>query len=143
MNRGDAYAVVSTELNALRRRPFDELVALVGVDLPDRAVPLGTEQVTLRVWLRWADDEHNAVRIYAAAGGPNWWRMDRVDESSWFAPPRKKASPSPLLLRERCRIRAAASSIGPASSRCGCPGMGPPGCRVPEFFSRRNDARTF
>ena len=81
MNRADAYAILSRELDSWRQRPYEHLLALVGRPPSSEIVLLGTEDITVSVKVRWADAEKNLLRIEASADGPSCWRLERLEES--------------------------------------------------------------
>lgn len=81
MNRGDAYALLCRELQSWRHCPHDQLVALVDHPASEAVVRLGGEDVTLRVAVRWENREKGTLRIEAAADGPSWYKLERLEES--------------------------------------------------------------
>ena len=81
MNRGDAYIVLSRELDTRRELGYHALVTEVGQPARQRLVRIGDEDVVVETSVQWADAKKHAIRISASAAGPNWWKLERLDES--------------------------------------------------------------
>lgn len=86
MNRAEAYAILSRELDSWRCRPYEQLVARVDQLESQRTVPVGQEDVTVRVAIRWTDEKHTALRVEAVAEGPSCFRLERMEESIVVSP---------------------------------------------------------
>jgi hypothetical protein len=65
---------------------MDELLARIDLPAVERIVCIGSEEVTVRVMVRWENSNRRRLRIHAAAEGPSCWRMDRPDESVVVTP---------------------------------------------------------
>ena len=86
MNRADAYAVLSRELESWRHRPYDQLVALVDRPESERTVRIEQEDIIVRVAVHWANEKKVALRLGATADGPSWFKLERLEESILVCP---------------------------------------------------------
>ncbi|MDR2689415.1 MAG: hypothetical protein LBB76_06620 [Azoarcus sp.] len=78
MNRAEAYAILTAELEHWRRLPFSELVSFVGASPFRTSVPVGAESIELEVYIKW--EKPHAIRIEAIANGPSCWKLERLEE---------------------------------------------------------------
>jgi hypothetical protein len=81
MNRADAYSILSRKLSSWQRRPYEELVALVGQPESQHVERVGGEDVTVSMRVRWADTRAGTLRVDAVAYGPSCWALERLEES--------------------------------------------------------------
>jgi len=86
MNRADAYAILSRELESWRQRPYKQLIALVAQPPSSKGVRCAAEDVTVSVVVRWANAQAGTLRITATADGPSCWRLERLEESLVVTP---------------------------------------------------------
>jgi len=82
MHRANAYAALSEELAAWRRRPGPELAARVGKPPVEREINIAGESVKIEVTASWANGAQTAVRLHAVAYGPSHWRMEQLTEET-------------------------------------------------------------
>jgi hypothetical protein len=87
MNRNDAYAILAAELESWRRLGYSALVKLVGQPSTTKSVPCGSEEISIRVQVRWANATNGSVRVEATADGPSSFRLERLEESVTIPPP--------------------------------------------------------
>ena len=81
MNRGDAYKLLATRLEALRGEGYDSLLMRVGKPAASETVRVNGEDVVVDVTVVWADKKRSALQVCATASGPSTWMMERLDES--------------------------------------------------------------
>lgn len=79
MDRILAYATLAAELERWRRRPFDDLIRLVDAPPSVTAIDVGGAVIDIEVRVRRASV--GSIRIEAKANGPNWWRLERIEEA--------------------------------------------------------------
>jgi hypothetical protein len=92
LDRAEAYAKLTAELERWRRLTFDELVSFVGALPSVTSVPLGAEVIDIEVRIRWAEDKPGAIRVEAVANGPSCWRLERLEETIIVPAPRSSGS---------------------------------------------------
>jgi hypothetical protein len=88
LDRAEAYAKLTAELEGWRRLPFNDLVSLVGASPSVTSVPVGAEVIDVEVRITWAEAKPGAIRVEAVANGPSWWRLERLEESVIVSAPR-------------------------------------------------------
>lgn len=81
MDRFDAYALLSTELEIWRRIPFAGLTELVDLPPSIKSAAVGSEVGELAVLVRWADERRRTIRIKAILYGPSCWTLERFEEA--------------------------------------------------------------
>jgi hypothetical protein len=81
MNRAGAYSLLSRELSSWERRPYEQLVGLIGQPESQHVERVGGEDVTVTIRVRWADATAGALRVEAVAYGPSCWALERLEES--------------------------------------------------------------
>jgi len=86
MKKSDAYQVLAAELESWRRLGYSALTEQVGQPAVTKSVPLGQEEISVQVRIRWADAERRSIRIEATADGPSCWRLERLEESVTVSP---------------------------------------------------------
>ena len=87
MNRNDAYAILTAELESWRRLGYAALVKRVGEPTTTKSIPSGQEEISVRVQVCWADAANGAVRVEATADGPTAFRLERLQESITVSQP--------------------------------------------------------
>jgi len=80
MERANAYAVLTAELELWRRKDEAELVARVGVAPIVREVELAGEVVSIEVSVAWSDATGENLTVEATANGPSHWHTQRLVE---------------------------------------------------------------
>jgi hypothetical protein len=88
LDRAEAYAKLTAELERWRRLPFGDLLSLVGASPSVTSVPVGAEIVNVEVRIRWAEAKPGAIRVEAVANGPSCWRLERLEEAVIVTEPR-------------------------------------------------------
>ncbi|HUG89563.1 MAG TPA: hypothetical protein VML55_01935 [Planctomycetaceae bacterium] len=81
MDQVEAYAALVHEMEQYRRLPYDELWQLAGDPPAATKVRAGPQELTLEVRVRRLSGPCDALRIEGTAYGPNWWKLERLDES--------------------------------------------------------------
>jgi hypothetical protein len=81
MNRGDAYKILAKELESLRCEGYHAIVPRVEQPARQTIVRIGEEDVLVETSVRWADQKKRSLRVVATAGGPSWWKLERLEES--------------------------------------------------------------
>jgi hypothetical protein len=112
MDRGEAYRLLSAELEQVRQLGHEAPVSMVGQPPAQKVVRLGQEDVTFELPVLWADAKTRTIRIEAAAFGSNWWLTERLTESATIHPP--AATPSADESREATSLQSRESE----RSRC-------------------------
>lgn len=85
MKTTDAYALLLSELEAIRDLPEPELLALVGQAASQRVVEVDGEPIGIELLVTWQDGTHGAVRVTAHARGPSTWRHEYLQEAITIA----------------------------------------------------------
>jgi hypothetical protein len=80
MERANAYAALSSELEQWRLRPSAELASLVGAPPVVRHTEVAGEVVSIEVSVSWADTSRDKFKIEAVANGPSHWTTERLVE---------------------------------------------------------------
>lgn len=86
MNRGDAYKLLSTRLEALRGEGYAALARRADHPGVTETVRIGDEQVEVEMVVRWQDRVHGTLRVSATALGPSTWMTQRLEESLVIGP---------------------------------------------------------
>jgi hypothetical protein len=81
MDRAEAYAKLTAELERWRRLPFGDLVSLIGTSPSVASVLVGAEIIDLEVRIMWAEAKPGSIRVEAVANGPSCWRLERLEEA--------------------------------------------------------------
>jgi hypothetical protein len=81
LDRVEAYAKLTAELERWRCLPFDDLVSLVGASPSVTSVSIGAEVIDVEVCIRWAEAKSGAILVEAVANGPSCWRLERLEEA--------------------------------------------------------------
>jgi hypothetical protein len=88
LDRAEAYAELTAELERWRCLPFGDLVSLVGASPSVTSVPVGAEIIEVEVRIKWAEAKPGALRVEAMANGPSCWRLERLEEAVIVSAPR-------------------------------------------------------
>jgi hypothetical protein len=81
MDRVEAYAKLTAELERWRRLPYGDLVSLIGASPSVASVPVGSEIIDVEVRIMWVEAKPSSIRIEAVANGPSCWRLERLEEA--------------------------------------------------------------
>jgi hypothetical protein len=81
VNRADAYAALSAELERCRALPQSDLVALVDAAPVATIVPVDGELLSVEVTVRWIDPRRTSLRVEAIARGSSHWKLERLEEA--------------------------------------------------------------
>ena len=87
VDRHAAYALLAAELNRWRGQPYETLARHVGAEPSVVSAVAAGEPISVEVRVRLQNASTDALRIEATAYGPNWWKLERMDESITVSPP--------------------------------------------------------
>jgi hypothetical protein len=88
LDRAEAYAKLSAELERWRGLPFGDLVSLVDASPSVTSVSVGAENIEVVVRIGWAKDKPGAIRVEAIANGPSCWKLERLEEAVIVSAPK-------------------------------------------------------
>ena len=80
MERANAYAALTKELEQWRLKPKADLTSRIGAPPAVRNTDVAGEVVSIEVSVSWADTSHEILRIEAVANGPSHWSTERLIE---------------------------------------------------------------
>ncbi len=80
MEKANAYAALTVELEFWARKSQGELVSQIGAAPLVREVRLAGEVVSIEVSVAWADESNGKITVEAVANGPSHWTTERLVE---------------------------------------------------------------
>ncbi len=86
MDRFEAYALLSAELDRWRTLPRSDVIARLGAPPSMTSAMIGGEMISIEVTISWADTRRKKLRVQATALGPSHWKMERLDEAMLLEP---------------------------------------------------------
>jgi hypothetical protein len=92
MERANAYAALTQELEHWRLKPKADLTSRIGAPPAVRNTNVAGEVVSIEVTVAWADRSHKSIRIEAVANGPSHWHTERLVEGITVAAQSSTAS---------------------------------------------------
>jgi hypothetical protein len=87
LDRIKAYSLLVQELERFRRLPHEELIRCIGGPTSEKTVQDEAGLLVIEVRVERVENKAGAIRIRAAANGPSWWRLERLEETTVVPPP--------------------------------------------------------
>ena len=86
MDRDVAYRLLLARMEEVRSLGYDSVVALVNQKVISEPVQVNNGEVWLDVGVAWEDERQRTLHVWGTASGPNWQRLERIDEKMLICP---------------------------------------------------------